>query len=177
MTVLRVFAIFALGAVAACGNDTRAVKTAPVTGADRVLVVVNTQSSPGEQVGEYYRMHRSIAPSHVVTVSVEIDDEISDLDFRAKFLKPVRATLDSLSVRIDFIVLTTGVPIRIGGGRGYSVDAMLAGMNLPIPPMVGFDSTWLARYRNPYYNAVTPFNSDRFGMYLVTRLDCGQLAD
>ncbi len=177
MTVLRVFALLAFGAVTACGKSTHTPKTAPVTGADRVLIVVNSQSSAGEQVGEYYRTHRAIAPSHVLIVSTDLGDEISDLDFRAKILKPVRDKLDSLPVRIDFIVLTTGIPIRIGGGRGYSVDAMLAGMNLPIPPMVGFDSVWLTRYRNPYYNAVEPFNSDRFGMYLVTRLDCGQLAE
>jgi len=80
-------------------------------------------------------------------------------------------------VRIDFIVLTTGVPIRVGGHRGNSVDAGIAGMKLAIPPMVGLDTLWLARYRNPYFGSLEPFDSGRFGMFLVTRLDCARLAD
>jgi uncharacterized protein (TIGR03790 family) len=140
-------------------------------------VVVNARSSASQTVGAYYMTHRAIRPTHLVRVDVSVQDEISELDFRSQLLSPIRAAIDSLPVRIDFIVLTTGVPIRIGGRHGYSVDAHLAGMHLNIPPMVGFDSTWITRYRNPYFNAREPFNSDRFGMYLVTRLDCGQLAD
>ncbi len=105
------------------------------------------------------------------------DDEIGELAFRSALLDPVEEAIDTLPVRIDFIVLTKDIPIRIEGRNGYSVDALLGGMHLPVPPMVGFDSTWLARYQSPYFDAREPFNSDRFAMYLVTRLDCGQLSD
>ncbi len=177
MLVRRVFGLATLALVVACGGTSRAPKFAPMRGPDRVLVVVNKQSSASQAVGQYYMAHRAIAPSHVVQVDVDVQDDISELDFRSQLLSPIRAAIDSLPVRIDFIVLTTGIPIRIGGSHGYSVDAHLAGMNLNIPPMVGFDTTWFNRYRNPYFNAREPFNSERFGMYLVTRLDCGALAD
>jgi uncharacterized protein (TIGR03790 family) len=155
----------------------RVAKPVGATRAERVLVVVNRRSSDSETVGRYYMQRRGVPASHLVHVDVPVDDDIGELAFRADILDPVRAAIDSLPTRIDFVLLTTGVPLRIGGRRGYSVDAHLAGMRLSIPPMVGFDSTWLSRYRNPYYNARVPFDSDQFGMYLVTRLDCTRLAD
>lgn len=164
--------------LAACERGALPVtKRAPLRGADRVLVVVNARSGASQTVGQYYAARRGVAPSHVVHVSVPVSDDVSELEFRSAILNPIRDAIDSLPERIDFIVLTTGVPLRIGGRHGYSVDAHVAGMRLPIPPMVGLDTTWLARYRNPYYGAREPFNSERFNMYLVTRLDCEQVAD
>lgn len=163
---------------AACRNaDDASRKRAPGAPAERVLVVVNRQSAASQEVGRYYMQQRGIPASHLVQVDVAPDDEISELAFRAKLVSPVRSAIDALPVRIDFIVLTTGVPIRIRGDRGYSVDAHLAGMKLSIPAMVGLDTTWLKRYRNPYYGSREPFDSDRFDMYLVTRLDCGVVRD
>jgi uncharacterized protein (TIGR03790 family) len=43
--------------------------------------------------------------------------------------------------------------------------------------MVGLDTLWLRRYHNPYFRSREPFKSERFGMYLVTRLDCGPISD
>lgn len=162
----------------ACGSTpAKMVKSAPRTGADRVLVVVNSRSAAGDSVARYYMERRAIAPSHLVRVDVPLGDEINELAYRRMIMAPIRAAIESLTVRIDFIVLTTGIPLRLNGRNGYSVDAMLAGMNLSIPPMVGFDSLWITRYRNPYYNSAEPFNSDSFAMYLVTRLDCAQTRD
>ena len=162
--------------LAACTTTPSPAKTRAI-GPGRVLVVVNARSSASVAVGQYYVTKRGIPSSHVVRIDVPDDDEISQLSFLADVVRPVREAIDGLPVRIDFIVLTTGVPIRIGGSRGYSVDAHLAGMRLAIPPMVGVDTTWLARYRNPYFGSLEPFDSDRFGMYLVTRLDCARLPD
>ncbi len=152
-------------------------KRAPATGAERVLVVINARSSASDSVGRYYAKRRGIDSTHIVRLALPLDDEIGDIAFQTDIVSPVRAAIAALPVRIDFIVLTTDVPIRVARKNGYSVDAMLAGMHLAIPPMVGFDSVWLSRYRNPYYNADGPFASDRYGMYLVTRLDCAQVRD
>ena len=171
----RLLVLLLLGA---CNGPThRTPKREPRTGAERVLVVINARSAASDSVGRYYAKRRGIDASHVLRLDLPLDDEIGDIAFRTDVVSPVRAALDSLPVRIDFIVLTTGVPIRIARKNGYSVDAALAGMNLLIPPMVGLDTTWLRRYQNPYFNADQPFRSDRYGMYLVTRLDCGRVAD
>lgn len=162
----------------ACGAPAPPVaKRAPATGAERVLVVINARSAASDSVGRYYAKRRGIDPSHVLRLELPLDDEIGDIAFQTSLVSPVRAAIAALPVRIDFIVLTTGVPIRVARKNGYSVDALLAGMSLAIPPMTGLDSAWLSRYRNPYYDAEGPFSSDRYGMYLVTRLDCGRVAD
>ncbi len=161
-----------------CGpSAARPVKSAPTSDADRVFVVINKRSAASDSVGRYYVKRRSIAPTHLLFIDVPVDDEIAEVEYRANIEDPVRAAIESLTVRIDFIVLTTGTPIRIGSKVGNSVDAMLSGMNLKIPPMIGFDSLWLRQYRSPYFASLERFNSDRFAMYLVTRLDCGVLAD
>jgi len=140
-------------------------------------VVANERSADGLDVAQYYMARREVPPTNFVTVNVDDEDEIGELEFRLRVLGPVREAIARLPQRIDFILLTTGVPLRIGGNRGYSVDAHLAGMRLAIPPMMGLDSVWLTRYRNPYFNSTRPFNSDSFAMYLVTRIDCAKRAD
>lgn len=152
-------------------------KRAPRTGAERVLVVINSRSAASDSVGRYYARRRGIDSTHVLRLALPEGDEIGDIAFQRDIVSPVRATIEALPVRIDFIVLTTGVPIRVARKNGYSVDALLAGMNLTFPPMVGLDTAWLSRYRNPYFNAGEPFSSDRYGIYLVTRLACGRVAD
>lgn len=142
-----------------------------------MLVVINDRSVASDSIGRYYAQRRAIDSSHVLRVSLPEADEVGELEFQSNLVSPVRAAIAALPVRIDFILLTTGIPIRVARKNGYSVDALLAGMNLPIPPMVGLDSVWLGRYRNPYYNATGPFDSDRYGMYLVTRLACHRLDD
>ena len=162
----------------ACSPAARpAAKRAPATGAERVLVVINSRSARSDSVGRYYAKRRGIAPTHIVRVALPVDDEIGELSFQTDLVSPVRAAIASLPVRIDFVVLAADVPIRVARKNGYSVDALLSGMNLAIAPMVGMDSVWVTRYRNPYYNAEGPFSSDRYGIYLVTRLICAATAD
>jgi uncharacterized protein (TIGR03790 family) len=152
-------------------------KLAPRTGAQRTVVVINRRSPASDSVGRYYATQRGLDSSHVLLIDVPVADEIGDIALRTDILSPVRRAIDALPHRIDFIVLTKGVPLRVARKNGYSVDALLAGMHLTIPPMVGLDTTWLRRYRNPYFNAQQPFNSERYGMYLVTRLDCTRTTD
>lgn len=174
--LVRLVALSAV--VAACSAPARrSPKRAPRTGPERVLVVINSRSAASDSVGRYYAKRRGIDPTHIVRLDLDDDDEIGDIAFQTDIVSPVRAAIEALPVRIDFIVLTTGIPIRVARKNGYSVDAQLAGMNLAIPPMVGLDSAWLAQYRNPYFNATKPFSSDEYGMYLVTRLACGRTAD
>ena len=157
--------------------DPDSVKPPAPSPGGRVLVVANERSPDGIAVAEYYMRARDVPATNLIMVDVTTDDEIGDIDFRLNVLAPVRRAIERIPQRIDFILLTTGVPLRILNNRGYSVDAHLAGMHLAIPPMVGLDTSWLRRYRNPYYNATEPFNSDKFAMYLVTRLDCAERDD
>lgn len=159
------------------GPAMRTPKREPRTGAERVFVVINSRSSASDSVGRYYATRRGIDSTHVLRLDLPLDDEIGTIAFRTDLVAPVRAAIEALPVRIDFIVLTTGVPIRVARKNGYAVDALLGGMNLLFPPMTGLDTAWLERHQNPYYHASGPFRSDRYGMFLVTRLDCERVAD
>lgn len=152
-------------------------KRAPTSGAERTVVVINRRSTASDSVGRYYAKERALDATHIITIDVDAGDDVDQGTYLAAIEDAVRKAIDALPVRIDFVVLTKGVPLRVGGAGGYSVDALLAGMRLGIPPMVGLDTAWLRRHRNPYFNAPGPFASDRYNMYLVTRLDCGVLAD
>ncbi|MCH8980376.1 MAG: TIGR03790 family protein, partial [Armatimonadetes bacterium] len=77
---------------------------------------------------------------------------------------------------IDFIVLTKGVPIRVRTGK-YSVDALLAAMNLTFKPIEKLDEKEIRRAVSPYFQKDEPFSSEKFGFYLVTRLDGYTLED
>jgi len=160
-----------------CQPAPRTPKRPPVTGAERTLVVINRRSVASDSVGRYYAAQRGLARDHIVVIDTDTTDDIGTLAYRTGIESPVRAAIDALPVRIDFVVLTPGVPLRVGGDRGYSADALLAGMRLAFAPMVGYDTTWMRQHRNPYFNAPGPFDSERYGMYLVTRLACGVLAD
>lgn len=173
--ILLATALALLGSCAPSNTPTN--KPAAPTPGGRVLVVANERSEDGLAVADYYMRMRDVPATNLITIDVPTDDEVGEIEFRLRILGPVREAIDRLPQRIDFILLTTGIPIRIHNNRGYSVDGHLAGMRLAIPPMVGYDSLWLTRYQNPYYNATEPFDSDRYTMYLVTRLDCEKRDD
>ncbi|MCH7945795.1 MAG: TIGR03790 family protein [Armatimonadetes bacterium] len=138
--------------------------------AKRVLVVINQPSHDSLLVGTYYRAKRNIPRENVVFIDVSRTEEISNSEYRSAIERPVRAAIAKLKHRIDFIVLTKGVPIRVRQGK-YSVDALLAAMNLTFKPIEKLEEEAIRRAISPYFQKDEPFSSEKFGFYLVTRLD------
>ncbi|MCH8978757.1 MAG: TIGR03790 family protein [Armatimonadetes bacterium] len=144
--------------------------------ARRVLVVINQPSQDSLLVGTYYRAKRNIPRENVVFIDVSRTEEISNSEYRSAIERPVRAAIAKLKHRIDFIVLTKGVPIRVRQGK-YSVDALLGAMDLTFKPIEKLDEAEIRRAVSPYFQKDEPFNSEKFGFYLVTRLDGYTVAD
>ncbi len=144
--------------------------------ARRVLVVINQPSQDSLLVGTYYRSKRNIPRENVVFIDVSRTEEISNSEYRSAIERPVRAAIAKLRHRIDFIVLTKGVPIRVRDGK-YSVDALLAAMDMAFKPIVKAEEKEIRRAISPYFMKDEPFDSKKFGFYLVTRLDGYTLAD
>lgn len=162
---------------------------------DEVLLVCNTNSLVSCAIGDDYARLRHIR----CRVSIKCPDSaiktenesISLKDFRSEIEPPVRRYLAS-HPRIQFIVLTKGVPIRITGApvgscdehskvpvaiRGNpSVDSFLAALDYESKPglrrltIAGSGAIGVA-YANRYWNSREPFSHAKFGGYLVTRLD------
>ena len=144
--------------------------------ARRVLVVINQPSQDSLLVGTYYRAKRKIPRENVLFIDVSRTEEISNSEYRSAIERPVRAAIAKLKHRIDFIVLTKGVPIRVRQGK-YSVDALLGAMDLTFKPIEKLDEAEIRRAVSPYFQKDEPFNSEKFGFYLVTRLDGYTVAD
>lgn len=146
--------------------------TAPQATEDskRVLLVINSASPESRDIGAYYRAKRQIPKENVVLINVSTTENISETEFNVGIKNPVNDAIKSSKNQIDFIVLTSGTPIRLKDNGGNSVDATLSTMNLSLPPIAELKKQNIICSQNPYYGATTPFSSKKYNMYLVTRL-------
>lgn len=134
-----------------------------------VLVVINKASAESVEVGAYYRNKRSIPKENVVFIDVSLTEEVNKAEYLQSIETPVKNAVRYAKQRIDYIVLTTGVPIRIKEG-GYSVDSHISTMNMNLQPIGELTEENIRRCVNPYFQADTKFDSSKYNMYLVTRL-------
>ncbi len=177
--------------VALAGNDNAPQKRSP----NEVLLVVNENSPISKAVAKDYAHKRHV--KNIIRVrcqdsALSTDNETITLtDYTHSIESPIRAYLLAHK-KIDFIVLTKGIPIRITGAalgscdehsrepvnmRGHpSVDSYLAALDYAkLPGTMKIDITGSGAIgcaiSNRYWNATAPFSHARFGGYLVTRLD------
>ena len=161
--------------------------------ADEVLVVYNADSPISKAVAEDYaakRQAKNILAIHCVDAAVSSNNEtISQATYTTAIENPIRVYLSSHS-RVQFIVLTKGVPIRISesetGERPDNsppntplrtcLDSHLAALGYKGSAgerkisITGSGATGVG-WANNYWNANEPFSHDKFGGYLVSRLD------
>lgn len=145
---------------------------------ERVLVVANVSSPQSLEVAEYYRSRRSLAAAQVVKIDVSTCENVSWDEYRSYIETPLRAAISKYGKRVDYIVLTKGIPHKVADDDaskitdGYAVDACLAGMDLDCPvPTDITDERQTERAKNPYYGVAEAFDSSKFKVRLVTRLD------
>ena len=155
--------------------------------ADNVLVVMNEVSPISLDIGMYYAQKRGIPKTNLLRIKTTVDENISRENFDRQIHAPIGAwlTRSFAQDRILYIVLTKGIPIRIGGtsgqdGTSASVDSELAllyrrmlGLSIPIAGLVS----------NPYFLGAAPvaqakqFSHSDQDIYLVSRLDGYNLAE
>jgi uncharacterized protein (TIGR03790 family) len=162
---------------------------------DEVLVVINKNSPISKAVGQDYSAKRGV--KNIVTVGCQDSavDSAGETIALGKYRKliegPIRRFLET-HPKVQFIVLTKGIPIRIAGApmgscdmnnpevkKGIyrpSLDSYLAALdytdvaNALQIQIAGSGAVGIA-YSNRYWNATEPFSHEKFGGYLVTRLD------
>jgi uncharacterized protein (TIGR03790 family) len=160
---------------------------------DEVLLVSNENSHVSQAVADDYAQMRHITHRlgiHCADSAARTTNETISLDeYRSAIETPVSAYLET-HPGIQFIVLTKGVPLRISGAETgerpvdsspntplrTSVDSHLAALGYSAIPdarqirITGSGATgkgWL----NRYWGAHELFSHEKFGGYLVTRLD------
>lgn len=171
---IRVVAVAALAALCLTG-DLAAAQTA-----DNVLVVANTSFTPSLEIARHYIAARRIPDDHLVQITTAVADQISRIDYEGQIQAPLSRWLAAHAAqdRILYIVLTSGIPLRIAGTSGRngttaSVDSELA---LLYRRMTGVIVSPTGPVPNPYYLAdappadARPFSHARHDIFLVTRL-------
>jgi uncharacterized protein (TIGR03790 family) len=173
-------ALFAMLMAFGCTPEVSAVQNrekadvAPVsTGPEsHVLVVKNVASPTAKRIAEYYIQKRGIPISNVIDIEIAPNEEVSLDSYKMHIESPIERflTVNTLKNRIDYIVLTKGIPLRITGG-GYSVDAFLATMEMKFDAIPDTKPASFQKAANPYFNKSEHFSKAKYGFYLVTRLD------
>lgn len=146
-----------------------ALAAGPISAASRVLVVINQNSPASVEVGDYYVKKRHISAKFVCRLRTQLGEGIT-MDDYSKIRADIRShlTKNALKDKIDYIVLTKGVPIRANTRTGaFSVDSMLT--------LLWTDVS--GKYNNPYFKSTKRFSYAGQGFYLVTRLDGYTVAD
>jgi uncharacterized protein (TIGR03790 family) len=150
---------------------------------DRVLVVVNLQSNPSREIGQYYIRKRGVPLANLCTINTSPVEEVTRAVYNKDIEAPIGAflTTHGLTEKILYIVTTFGVPLKIRGNGdkmrndAASVDSELTvlyqrlhGRGIPLSgPVV-----------NPFYRQRdTPFGHPLFPIYLVTRLAAYDMAE
>lgn len=165
-----------------------------------MLLVSNANSPVSIAVADDYAAKRHVRNRISIRCqdsALRTENETIPLDsYTTQIEAPIQAYL-SKHPKIDFIVLTKGVPIRITGAsigscdehsqepeatRGHpSVDSYLAALDYTAKPFRKISITGSgaigAAYANRYWNVSEPFSHAKFGGYLVTRLDGYTQAD
>lgn len=162
-----------------------------------VLVVVNGESAASRAIGARYRALRGVPASNEVVLSIPLRDPsvatrfhewISRADYERRIRDPIARFLreNGLEQRIEILVTTKGVPLRIGEDgpvkeppidrrNRASVDAELAVLGSGLDGSAGPGAA-----PNPYFRSDEPFaawrarHPDAPLRYLVSRLTAYQ---
>lgn len=135
-------------------------------GPENVLVVINDNSPASREIGAYYVAKRKIPAKNIVHIKCTTEETIPDLDYPKAIEKPVMDYLKKTGLcnKVDYIVLTKGIPIKIN--MQWAVDSMLMCADLRL------DYNILKQGApNPYFAKNEHFSHKKYGIYLATRLD------
>lgn len=150
---------------------------------DQVLVVVNTRSDISRQIGDYYMQKRGIPRANLCTITTAPVETVTRPVYASEVEKPIGAFLSShsLAEKILYIVLTSGVPLRVsGGGDQLKTDSASVDSELTLlySRLHSINVPLAGPLTNPFFGKRnTPFRHPAFPMFLVTRLDGYTLDD
>ena len=134
-------------------------------GPTNVLVVMNATSPDSVTVARYYMARRGIAAKYLCKVYCPTEEQIKDDVFEETIRTPIKRYLTSkgLKDKIDYIVLTKGIPIRTA--QHWGIDNALTCM---------FNEHDV-QMENPYFNEKRHFSHSEYGYvpgHEAGRADC-----
>src|SRR5690349_20858749 len=99
-------------------------QTLSAQGVTNVLLVVNDASRLSRDIGQYYAGRRGIPAKNVCHIRTAEAEVIARKDYDREVARPIGACLtrNQLIERVLYIVTTGGVPLKIPGSDGMTVD-------------------------------------------------------
>jgi len=134
-----------------------------------VVLIVNDDSQMSKDIADYFLSKRNFPEGNIINISAPTGETVSREQFDVFRLQiEDNITRRGLTTKINYILTTKGVPLRISGSGDYkaSVDSELALILGPNKNSIG-NYRWMI---NPYYDKEGAFDSQKYGIYLVNRL-------
>jgi len=148
-------------------------------GPKNVLLIVNDNSPASQSIGQYYKAKRGIPDRNICHIQCSTDEWVSKSECENNIVIPIRSFITNTGVhdRIDYIVLTKGIPLKASYNDASwygpaSVTSVLTCVG--VPSIVSF-------YPNPYGPTAYPAAPVQYfthqsvfslkSYYAVTRLD------
>lgn len=151
---------------------------------DDVAVIMNKDNITSVEIGEYFASSRNIPEENLIYVScpsVEVIDSTGFQDIRQQIESAFIG--QELTDKINYLVTTKGLPFNVrksddcGGLNGVkycsSFDSELSLLFSPWSDEIMDDGF----VENPYYDNWDYFTREKYGIFLVTRLDAYTLED
>jgi uncharacterized protein (TIGR03790 family) len=149
--------------------------------AANVAVVINDNSPDSQKVGEYYARSRSLPKSNILRIRTSTEETID----RGQYMATIEGAIGNqiiragLQDRLLYLVLTKGVPLRIGAtaATADTISSVDSELTLLYRRMTGVAVPVPGRIDNPYYlkshaiDEARPFTHRDYDIFLVTRLD------
>lgn len=140
-----------------------------------VLVVINNNSSISDSVGTYFVSVRNIPLINIARVNVPVAEEIDGIMFD-NLRGQIESHLinNSLVSKINYIVTTKGVPLRVNRGNTFSTSSPSSSVESELALILSTNSNKIGQngfFLSPYFLSDQNFSKVGFDMYLVTRLD------
>ena len=142
---------------------------------DDVAVIINNNSHLSGEIGKYFASHRNIPNQNIIRINTLPDEEINDLEFnnlRSQVESYIQA--NNLKDKINYIVTTKGVPLKVNRGNTSSTSSPSASVESELTLILGPYNSSIGINGivfSPYYYQNNHFLRKDYGIYLVTRLD------
>jgi uncharacterized protein (TIGR03790 family) len=141
-----------------------------------VLLLVNNQSQLSMQIGAYFKAKRSVPDRNVCNISMPASEWIDTAQFAT-----VRNAVErfivagSLNNTLNYIVTTKGCPLGVWDNNNRYASFMDE-LGLILGPYAGAinNQYWM---NNPFGGSEERFTREKFGIFIVTRIDGYDLAD
>jgi len=139
-----------------------------------VAVIINTNSTASQTIGNYFRTARNIPSANLVYVHVDTTEEIDSTMFNVlRSQVEDQLILNNLRDSINYLVTTKGVPLKVNRGSTFSTSSPSSSVESELMLILGSYSSYIGGQGptwSPYCYVDSHFSRAQYGIYLVTRL-------